>query len=244
MRCKAARTLFSAAFDAELSVSEEREFNGHLEGCSLCSREFSLFVKSVELVTSLPRPSESPLFEQKLINALNADKVVPRRPEPRVPLLTPRPAVAFATVLVLVGLLVMLPTNQPDWESGLVTKQLAVSELAMSELAATRLGVTGSGDVQLQSLAASALDDALVSSVDGGSLSGDELSLWSRDAGVPSTGQAGDAIALLSDGTGNSGVVLEVEFVLDPFLFEGAEVRRVDTSPSSDVEIEPVSMTF
>ncbi len=244
MKCKAARNLFSAAFDVELSVSEEREFRSHLEECRLCSNEFNLFVKSVELVTSLPRPSESPLFEQKLARALGADEALADRPLPRAPLLAPTPALAFATAVVLVGLLVMFPAGQSDWENLLVRNQLAVSELAMSELVATRLAASQPGDTELQSLGPSSLDDALVSSGNAGSLSGEELSLWSSDVSTTSSGQAGDAIALLGDVGSEAGAVLEIEFVLDPFLFEGAEVRRVDTSPASGTEVEYVSMTF
>ncbi|KPJ61429.1 MAG: hypothetical protein AMJ46_01715 [Latescibacteria bacterium DG_63] len=244
MNCKAARKFFSAAFDAELSVSEEREFKEHLAGCSVCSREFDLFAKSVNLVTSLPRPPADPLFEQKLIHALSAEKAVTRRPQPRVSLLTPRPAVAFVTVLVLVGLLVMVPWSQPDWESGLVTRELAVSERAMNEFIAAQLGVHESDNVQVASLATSNLNDVLDSPGERQPISDGELSFWVRGARVTSTGQPGDAISLLNDIANRSGAVFEIEFVLDPFLFEGAEVRRLDTRPASAAEIELVSMTF
>jgi hypothetical protein len=226
MKCNAAQDLFSAAFDGELSVAEEREFKTHLSSCPACSREFALFSKSVRLVSSLPKPSANPFFEQKVLRELKTREV----PATRTwgPLLSPRPAVAFAAATVLLALLIVLPQNQPSVEN-----EFAMNELELVE----------PGNQPVESPAASDVINVPVGSVDKGQLADASSLMWAsrtRPAeSSPGTGEANLNAAVRTDGG-----PLEVEFVLDPFLLEGAEVRRVEAASVSSVPDEPVSMTF
>ncbi|UCF77761.1 MAG: zf-HC2 domain-containing protein [Candidatus Eiseniibacteriota bacterium] len=245
MKCKAARRLFSAAFDGELSASEERQFKEHLAACAICSREFVLFSRSVELVASLPRPSSSPLFEEKVIRALGEEETGPRRrPELPVPLAAPRPALAFAVALVLVGLLLVAPWNQSDWESALVSRRVERSEVAMKELAKSATDVADLAGMEKRSLTVATLDGIDSASSERQSLFGEELSLWKSKARIVAGGSTENAIALLDEVAYSDGAVFEIEFVLDPFLFEGAEVRRLDASSLTAEEMELASATF
>jgi anti-sigma factor RsiW len=79
MKCNSAHELFSAAFDGELSVAEEKEFKGHISSCRNCSREFSLFSRSVRLVSSLSKPAVNPFFEARLKCALSERQEAPLR---------------------------------------------------------------------------------------------------------------------------------------------------------------------
>jgi len=227
MKCNAAQDLFSAAFDGELSVAEEREFKAHLSSCPACSREFALFSKSVTLVSSLPRPSANPFFEQKVLRELRTREV----PATRAwgPLLTPKPAIAFAAAAVLLALFVVLPQNQPVVES-----EFAVNEQELAQ----------PGDQPVESPAASAVINAPVgSTVETEKREDASSTVWASQTLLASSSpEAGDAS--LNAAVRTDGGPIEVEFVLDPFLLEGAEVRRVEASNASSAEDESVSMTF
>ncbi len=226
MKCNAAQDLFSAAFDGELSVAEERELKAHLSSCPACSREFALFSKSVRLVNSLPRPSANPFFEQKVLRELRTREV----PSTRAwgPLLSPKPALAFAVATVLLALFVVLPQNQPVSES----------EFAMNELE-----LVTPGDQPVESPAASEMISAPVGSIETDKRADAGGSVWASQTLLASSSpEAGDAS--LNAAVRTDGGPIEVEFVLDPFLLEGAEVRRVEASNASSAEDEVVSMTF
>jgi len=226
MKCNAAQDLFSAAFDGELSVAEERELKAHLSSCPACSREFALFSKSVRLVSSLPRPSANPFFEQKVLRELRTREV----PATRAwgPLLTPKPAIAFAAAAVLLALFVVLPQNQPVTES-----EFAVNELELAQ----------PGDQPVESPAASEVIGAPVGSVRTDKRADASGSVWASQTLLASSSpEAGDAS--LNAAVRTDGGPIEVEFVLDPFLLEGAEVRRVEASNVSSAGDEAVSMTF
>lgn len=226
MKCNAAQDLFSAAFDGELSVAEEREFKTHLSSCPACSREFALFSKSVRLVSSLPRPSANPFFEQKVLRELKTREVPSTRPWG--PLLTPKPAIAFAAAAVLLALFVVLPQNRPVPES----------EFAMNEQELAQ-----PGDQPVESPAASEVISAPVGSVETERLADANGSVWASQTLLASSSpEAGDAS--LKAAVRTDGGPVEVEFVLDPFLLEGAEVRRVEASNVSSNEDDVVSMTF
>jgi len=226
MKCNAAQDLFSAAFDGELSVAEERELETHFSSCPACSREFALFSKSVRLVSSLPRPSANPFFEQKVLRELRTREV----PSTRAwgPLLIPRPAIAFVAATVVLALLVVLPQNQPITES----------EFAMNELE-----LVGPGDQPVESPAASEVISAPVGSVETDNRVDASSSLWASHARLASS-SPGTGDASLNAAVRTGGGPLEVEFVLDPFLLEGAEVRRIEASNVSSTQDELVSMTF
>jgi len=226
MKCNAAQDLFSAAFDGELSVAEERELKAHLSSCPACSREFALFSKSVRLVSSLPRPSANPFFEQKVMRELRTREV----PSTRAwgPLLTPKPAIAFAAAAVLLALFVVLPQNRSAVES----------EFAMNEQE-----LVTPGDQPVESPAASEVNSAPVGSVETKQRADASGSEWaSQTLLAASSPEAGDAS--LNATVRTDGGPVEVEFVLDPFLLEGAEVRRIEASNVSSAEDEAVSMTF
>jgi hypothetical protein len=233
MKCNATRELFSTAFDGELSVAEEREFKNHLFSCRTCSREFSLFSKSVRLVSSLSKPPVNPFFEARLKYALSEKRAVPLRE--RSSLLVPRPAIVFAAVAVLVSLLLLVPPGQVNLNEKLITNELALITPEMSEV----------GGVPVQPLG---LVDpgALPDPYDVNQSTPDGKTLWSaRDTRVASSyGSSGTAVPAWDNMANAKDAVLEVEFVLDPFLLEGTEVRRLETASASGIEPELVSMTF
>jgi hypothetical protein len=233
MKCNSAHELFSAAFDGELSVAEEKEFKGHISSCRNCSREFSLFSRSVRLVSSLSKPAVNPFFEARLKCALSERQEAPLR-ERSSPLVL-RPAIAFAAVAVLVSLLLLVPPGQVNLDNKLATNELALSNPELSEV----------GGVPVQPLE---LTDpgAVPGSYDADQLSPDGETAWStRDTrSASSHGSSGTAVPAWDDMANAKDAVLEVEFVLDPFFLQGTEVRRLETASASGVEPELVSMTF
>ncbi len=230
MKCNAARNLYSAAFDGELSVAEERDLRSHLSSCPACSREFALFTKSVKLVSSLPRPPVNPFFERKVLRELRAREATAARKAP-FPLLSPRPAIAFAAAAVFLALIMVIPQNQPDLESELAMNELVPVELAdvpggppaVSQVSPTQTVPAGQEQVKPADAPAWTAAELLASSSPGTIVSSPGL----------------NAVAITDGGS------LEVEFVLDPFLLEGAEIRRVEANDvSKGAETELVSMTF
>jgi hypothetical protein len=233
MRCNTTRELFSAAFDNELSVAEEREFKKHLSSCRTCSREFGLFSKSVRLVSSLSKPSVNPFFEARLKYALSERQLAPLRE--RSSLFVPRPAIAFAAVAVLVSLLLLIPPGQVNLNEKLVTNELALVIPEMNEVGGVPVQPLGLVD-----------PDAVPGPYDINQMSSDGKTAWSaRDNRLASSyGSSGTTVSTWDDMASAKDAVLEVEFVLDPFFLEGTEVRRLETASASGIEPELVSMTF
>jgi hypothetical protein len=179
----------------------------------------------VKLVSSLSRPSANPFFEQKVLRELRTREVPTAKPW--APLLTPKPAIAFAAAAVLLALFVVLPQN----------RSVPGSDFAMNEQELAR-----PGDQPVESPAASDVISAPVGSVQTDKRADAGGSVWASQTLLASSSpEAGDASlnAVRTDGG-----PIEVEFVLDPFLLEGAEVRRVEASNVSSAEDEAVSMTF
>ncbi|MBN1504255.1 MAG: hypothetical protein JW952_04250, partial [Candidatus Eisenbacteria bacterium] len=144
------------------------------------------------------------------------------------PLLTPKPAIAFAAAAVLLALFVVLPQNQP-----LLENEFAMNELELAQ----------PGDQPVELPAASEVMSAPVGSVEKEERGDADGSLWASQTLLASSSpEAGDAS--LNAAVRTDGGPIEVEFVLDPFLLEGAEVRRVEAGDVSSAEGEPVSMTF
>ena len=233
MKCGTTRELFSAAFDGELSVAEERELKSHLSSCRTCSREFDLFSKSVRLVSSLSKPPVNPFFEARLKYALSERRAVSLKE--RSYLLVPRPAIAFAAVAVLVSLLLLVPPGQVNLNEKLITNELA--------LITPEIGGIGEAPVRPLGLMNPA---PLHGQYDVNRVSPDGKTLWSvRDTRLASSyGSSGTAVPAWDDIANAKDAVLEVEFVLDPFFLEGTEVRRLETASASGIEPELVSMTF
>jgi hypothetical protein len=228
MKCNSARNLFSAAFDGELSVAEERELNGHLSSCPACSREYALFSKSVRLVSSLPKPPVNPFFEQKVLRELRARGAPSARA--RAPLLTSRPAVAFAAVVVLLALFIVIPQSQLNTES-----ELAMNELELGELIDEPVGLSASPEER--AVALQPTDEER-----GGPAKSSD---WALPTQLASSSPAGSVVGYAPvEVARTDGGSADVEFVLDPFLLEGAEIRRVEASYVSTAETELVSMTF
>jgi len=227
MKCNSARNLFSAAFDGELSVAEERELNGHLSSCPACSREYALFSKGVRLVSSLPKPPVNPFFGQKVLRELRAREAPSAGT--RAPLFTPRPAVAFAAA-VLLALFIVIPQSQLNTES-----ELAMNELELGELIGEPVGLSASPEERT----------AATQSADEERGGPARSSDWALPTQLVSSSPAGSVVGSAPvEVARTDGGSADVEFVLDPFLLEGTEIRRVEVSYVSTPETELVSMTF
>ncbi|MCX5800401.1 MAG: zf-HC2 domain-containing protein [Candidatus Eisenbacteria bacterium] len=233
MRCSAARDLFSVAFDGELSVAEEREFNSHVSSCHGCSREFDLFSKSVRLVSSLSRPPVNPFFEARLKHAVGEREAVPLRERSSVLVL--RPAIAFAAMAVLVSLLLFVPPGQVG-----LNGRLSISEFVPSTPELSEVGGVPEAPSDLT------YESAASGSYDADRLSADGNTAWpAQDARLASSRvSSGTAVPVRGGVASAKDVILDVEFVLDRFCLEGTEVRRLETTSASGIEPELVSMTF
>jgi hypothetical protein len=233
MKCNTARELFSAAFDGELSVAEEKELKSHISSCRACSRELSLFSKSVRLVNSLSRPPVNPFFEARLKHAISERQAIPFRERSSVVVL--RPAIAFAAVAVLVSLLLLVPPGQVNLNNRLSTDEFVLSNPEIGEVGRVPVQPLGPAD-----------PGTVTGSSNADQSSPDGKTVWpTQDARVASSyGSSGTVVPAGDDMASAKDAVLEVEFVLDPFLLEGTEVRRLETASASGVEPELVSMTF
>jgi hypothetical protein len=228
MKCSSAQNLFSAAFDGELSVAEERELNGHLSSCPACSREYALFSKGVRLVSSLPKLPVNPFFEQKVLRELRA-REAPSAGS-RAPIFTARPAVALAAATVLLALFIVIPQSQLNTES-----ELAMNELELGELIGEPVGLSASPEER--AAATQPADEE-----QGGPARSSD---WALPTQLVSSSPAGSVVGSApAEVARTDGGSADVEFVLDPFLLEGTEIRRVEVSYVSTPETELVSMTF
>ncbi len=97
MNCKESQKLFSACFEEELSVAEEKELRTHLETCARCARDYRDFEATVSCVRRLPKEVAPPEMTAMIMNRV-------RRYEPRRiwPFSAPRLRVVAALAAMLV----------------------------------------------------------------------------------------------------------------------------------------------
>ena len=65
-QCAAMQNLLPRKLDNELTESESRELNAHLEGCPSCAREYGLMGLPGRFTQTLTPPQPSPFFYQSL----------------------------------------------------------------------------------------------------------------------------------------------------------------------------------
>ena len=66
MKCTAMHDLISRKIDSELSESETRTLDSHLEQCTDCAREYGLLTIPGRIAQELTPPEPSPYFGQKV----------------------------------------------------------------------------------------------------------------------------------------------------------------------------------
>lgn len=66
MKCTAMRTLMLRKLDHELSESERKSLDAHLEQCAECAREYALLSLPRRIARTVSPPAPSPYFDQKL----------------------------------------------------------------------------------------------------------------------------------------------------------------------------------
>ena len=99
MNCKESQKLFSACFEEELSVAEEKELRDHLETCARCARDYRDFEATVTCVRRMPKEVASPEMTNMIMRRV-------RQYEPRSAwsFFAPRMRIAAAlAAMLLVG---------------------------------------------------------------------------------------------------------------------------------------------
>jgi len=81
--CERASTLFGAAWDDELSVSEREALETHFTTCPACQRGYDEFARTLELVQHLPRPVVSDDFAERVVREARARELGLSRREGR-----------------------------------------------------------------------------------------------------------------------------------------------------------------
>jgi predicted anti-sigma-YlaC factor YlaD len=66
MKCDVARTWLFRKIDGELSESENRDFDEHIERCASCAREYRLVALPHQMASGIPAVRPSPFFYNKL----------------------------------------------------------------------------------------------------------------------------------------------------------------------------------
>lgn len=111
--CERSETLFSRAWDDELTVAERDGLERHFVACAPCRREYDELARTLELVQALPRPQVDDAFVARVLAAAEARERADASPGRRLFALPAawsapafgRPAFALAaTFVVAVGI--------------------------------------------------------------------------------------------------------------------------------------------
>ena len=125
MKCAQVVRLFGAYWDDETTQAEREWVEAHLASCAPCRQEYEAFVRTLELVGSLPRVEAAPdLVERVLSRARRvapAADLVPARSRPWVP-------VTAAVALTVIAGSLALPWLGVRNESGRGTATRAIAE--------------------------------------------------------------------------------------------------------------------
>ena len=79
MTCKKARRLFGAYWDDELTQAERDWLEAHFSGCSPCRDEYEALARTLEMVSTLPRPEVPPDFADRVLARARRAAAVPDR---------------------------------------------------------------------------------------------------------------------------------------------------------------------
>lgn len=105
MNCGQSRKLFGAYWDDELTLAEREWLESHFASCRACREGYEDFVRTIELVGSLPRAEVRSDFAERVMHRARRAGGVPDR----LPVESPRwiPATAAVALLVIAGTLVL-----------------------------------------------------------------------------------------------------------------------------------------
>ena len=130
MRCRKARSLFSAYLEKDISTALNSLLERHMQGCAECSRAYRLFQKMPQLLHGLREEPQDNRFTQEVLQQIERLQRYPKSAGLlgwRTTVL--RPSFAFAVlVTVLLGGMFLLSTDTVFWNPGPGTSDVALNE--------------------------------------------------------------------------------------------------------------------
>ena len=115
MKCTQARRLFGAYWDDELTQAEREWLEAHFTGCPPCRSAYDQLVRTVEMISTLPRIDVAPDFAERALARARRANAEPDR----VPVQAPRwiPITATTALLAVLAATVIQWTGLPRMAS-------------------------------------------------------------------------------------------------------------------------------